>query len=208
VAEVAPFPVSEAEREVTVAPFNEERRLLAAIRAGDREAAEELVERTYSAVFASVYRLCGDSDLAADLTQETYQKAWGALKGFDGRSQLFTWLYRIAYTTFLNHVRRPFGSAQGRSRRMTSLDEPDSIDVRDERPGAEKMLADAEEAERLRGAVMKLPEDLRFTVTAHFWGGLPVKEIAGIEKITTVAIRKRLHKAFGLIEAMLDEEAQ
>ena len=55
---------------------------------------------------------------------------------------------------------------------------------------------------------MKLPEDLRFTVTAHFWGGLPVKEIACIEEITTVAIRKRLHKAFTMIEAMLDEEVR
>ena len=183
-----------------ITPFDEERGLLAAIRAGDQAAAEELVERTYSAVFASVYRLCGDSDLAADLTQETYQKAWGALKGFDGRSQLFTWLYRIAYTTFLNHVRRP--------RRMTSLDEPDAIDVRDERPGAEELLANAEEAERLRKAVTQLPEDLRFTVTAHFWGGLPVKEIANIEKITTVAIRKRLHRAFTLLESLLEEEVQ
>src|SRR4051812_1903006 len=197
---VAPFPARAAEQDDVAAPFGEERRLLAAIRAGDRMAAEELVERTYSAVYASLYRLCGDGDLAADLTQETYQKAWAALPNFDGRSQLFTWLYRIAYTTFLNHIRRP--------RRMTSLDEPDSIDVRDERPGAEEMLADAEEAERLRGAVMKLPEDLRFTVTAHFWGGLPVKEIASIEEITTVAIRKRLHKAFGLIEEMLGEEVQ
>jgi len=183
-----------------ITPQREERTLLAAVRAGDRAAAEELVERTYSAVFASVYRLCGDSDLAADLTQETYQKAWSALKGFDGRSQLFTWLYRIAYTTFLNHVRRP--------RRMISLDEPDSIDVRDERPRADETLAHEEEAERLRQAVMKLPEDLRFTVTAHFWGGLPVREIAGIEEITTVAIRKRLHKAFTMIEAMLEEEVQ
>ena len=199
-AEVARFPVSDVERDEVSTPVADERTLLTAIRAGDREAAEELVERTYSAVFASVYRLCGDSDLAADLTQETYQKAWGALKNFDGRSQLFTWLYRIAYTTFLNHVRRP--------RRITSLDEPDAIDVRDERPGAEQLLADAEEAERLRGAVMKLPEDLRFTVTAHFWGGLPVREIASIEEITTVAIRKRLHKAFTMIEAMLDEEVR
>ena len=183
-----------------IPPIDEERRLLDAIRAGDTAAAEELVERTYSAVFASVFRLCGDRDLAADLTQETYQKAWAALKGFDGRSQLFTWLYRIAYTTFLNHVRRP--------RRMTSLDEPDAFDVQDERPGAEELLADAEEAQRLREAVMKLPEDLRFTVTAHFWGGLAVKEIASIEKITTVAIRKRLHRAFMLLEGMLEEEVQ
>jgi RNA polymerase sigma factor (sigma-70 family) len=200
VAEVAPFPARSAERDVSAAnPRLDERQLLAAIRAGDTAAAEELVERTYSAVFASVFRLCGDRDLAADLTQETYQKAWGALSGFDGRAQLFTWLYRIAYTTFLNYVRRP--------RRMTSLDEPDSFDVADEAPGADEVLADAEEAERLRQSVMKLPEDLRFTVTAHFWGGLAVKEIAQIEGITTVAIRKRLHRAFGLLESLLDEDA-
>jgi RNA polymerase sigma factor (sigma-70 family) len=201
VAEVARFPAREAEREsvsANASPWEEERALLAAIRAGSQQAAEELVERTYSAVFASIFRMCGDSDLAADLTQETYQKAWGALPGFDGRSQLFTWLYRIAYTTFLNHVRRP--------RRMTSLDEPDSFEVKDETPSADEVLMEQEEAERLREAVMQLPEDLRFTVTAHFWGGLPVKEIARIENITTVAIRKRLHKAFSILGSTLEEE--
>jgi RNA polymerase sigma factor (sigma-70 family) len=196
VAEVASFPVGDAGRDV-ITSFDDERRLLAAIRAGDTTAAEIVVERTYSAVFASVYRLCGDRDLAADLTQETYQKAWGALPTFDGRSQLFTWLYRIAYTTFLNHVRRP--------RRMTSLDEPATMDVRDERPMVDDLIANEEEAEGLRKAVLKLPEDLRFTVTAHFWGGLPVKEIARIEDITTVAIRKRLHRAFSILEGLLEE---
>ena len=201
-AEVAQFPAREAAREMSTpaALWSDERMLLTAIRQGDTAAAEELVERTYSAVFASVYRLCGDRDLAADLTQETYQKAWSALPRFDGRSQLFTWLYRIAYTTFLNHVRRP--------RRMTSLDEPDAIDVRDQKPRADEVLADQEEAEHLRKAVMQLPEDMRFTVTAHFWGGLPVKEIAQIEGITTVAIRKRLHRAFSILETMLDEEVR
>src|SRR5947209_9295567 len=93
VAEVATFPAAATERAEMSTPWSEERRLLEAIRAGDRAAAEEMVERTYSAVFASLFRLCGDSDRAADLTQETYQKAWAALPGFDGRSPLFTWLY-------------------------------------------------------------------------------------------------------------------
>src|SRR3954453_15950388 len=114
---VAPFPARAAEQVDVAAPFGEERRMLAAIRAGDRMAAEELVERTYSAVFASLYRLWGDGALAPVLNQETDQKAWAALPGFDGRSQLFTWLYRIAYTTFLNHIRRTRG--------MESLDEPE-----------------------------------------------------------------------------------
>ena len=89
---------------------------------------------------------------------------------------------------------------------MTSLDEPDSFEPKDETPSADEVLMEQEEAGRLREAVMKLPEDLRFTVTAHFWGGLPVKEIARIENITTVAIRKRLHKAFSLLELTLDED--
>lgn len=181
-------------------PWADERQLLEAIRSGDRLAAEEMVERTYSAVFASLCRLCGDNDLAADLTQETYQKAWAALSRFDGRSQLFTWLYRIAYTTFLNHVRRP--------RRMTPLDDPQTPELRDGNPAADEVLAATEEAERLRAAVLRLPDNLRFTVTAHFWGGLPVKELAELEEITTVAIRKRLHKAFSLLESMLAEEAR
>ena len=197
---VSPFAATQTEPESVLAPWNEERRLLAAIRGGDRSAAEELVERTYSAVYASLYRLCGDGDLAADLTQETYRKAWEALEGFDGRSQFFTWLYRIAYTTFLNHIRRP--------RRITSIDEADAPELPDERPSADQLLSEQQEGERLRAAVMELPEDLRFTVTAHFWGGLPVKEIARIENITTVAIRKRLHKAFSILEIALDEEAR
>jgi len=196
---VASFP-AQAERDEVTARWGEERRLLAAIRGGDRTAAEELVERTYSAVFASLCRLCGDRDLAADLTQETYQKAWAALPRFDGRSQFFTWLYRIAYTTFLNHVRRP--------RRTTSIDEPEAEEIRDGSRPVDEVIEENEESERLRAAVLQLPEDLRFTVTAHFWGGLAVKEIAGIEEITTVAIRKRLHRAFSILESLLTEEVQ
>jgi RNA polymerase sigma-70 factor (ECF subfamily) len=196
---VATFPISAARDDVVVG-WGDEKRMLEAIRSGDRAAAEEMVERTYSAVFASLFRLCGDSDLASDLTQETFQKAWAALPNFDGRSQLFTWLYRIGYTTFLNHIRRP--------RRVTSLDDPESPEVSDTTPMVDDVLADREEAERLRAAVLQLPEDLRFTVTAHFWGGLAVKEIAKLEEITTVAIRKRLHKAFGILETILHEEVQ
>ncbi len=197
---VSPLIALQADPDSVLAPWNEERRLLAAVRGGDRTAAEELVERTYSAVYASLYRLCGEGDLAADLTQETYRKAWEALDGFDGRSQFFTWLYRIAYTTFLNHIRRP--------RRISSLEDAGAPEMRDESPGADQVLSEREEGERLRAAVMTLPDDLRFTVAAHFWGGLPVKEIARIENITTVAIRKRLHKAFSILEAALDEESR
>ena len=178
----------------------QERRLLAAVAAGDRTAAEQLVERTYKGVYSLQRRLCGDPDLAADLTQETYRKAWDALPGFDGRAQFSTWLFRIAYTTFLNHMRRP--------RRLVPLEEKHESAVPDPAPPADETADRSAEGGRLRRAVLSLPEELRFTVTALFWGDLPVKEVARQEGVTPVAIRKRLKRALGMLALALEEDVR
>lgn len=179
---------------------DEEGRLLAALAAGDRGAADRLVERTYRGVYALLRRLCGDPDLAADLTQETYRKAWDALSGFDGRAQFSTWLCRIAYNIFLNHLRRP--------RRLVPLEDKHQEMVTDPAPAADETVGRAVAGERLRRAVLALPEDLRFTVTALFWGDLPVREVAQQEGVTTVAIRKRLKKALQILARTLEEEVR
>src|SRR6476661_9508344 len=193
-------PIRSTGGELRNAEEGEEGRLLSALAAGDRSAAERLVEQTYKGVYALLHRLCGDPDLAADLTQETYRKAWDALPGFDRRSQFSTWLFRIAYTTFLNHLRRP--------RRLVSLEEKHEAAVQDPAPAADEMVGRGMEGDRLRRAVLALPEELRYTVTAVFWGDLPVKEIARQEGITPVGIRKRLKKAFRLLALALEEDAR
>jgi RNA polymerase sigma-70 factor (ECF subfamily) len=175
----------------------EERRLLERIRAGDREAAEALVEEGYAAIFASLVRLCGDRDLAADLTQEAYRKAWQALASFDGRSRFSTWLYRIAYNAFVNRVRR--------SLRAVSLEDDGVPILTDPAVDAEKAFENSETVLRLRRAVLALPDELRFPVTARFWAGQSVSEIARHEDVTTVAIRKRLRRALASLEAALQE---
>jgi RNA polymerase sigma-70 factor (ECF subfamily) len=181
-------------------PEREEGKLLAALAAGDREAAERLVERTYRGVYGLLRRLSGDPDLAADLTQETYRKAWDALSGFDGRSQFSTWLHRIAYTTFLNHMRRP--------RLLVPLEEKHETVVPDPAPSAEEEVGKAASGDRLRRAVLALPEELRSTVAALFWGELPVKEVARLSGITPVAIRKRLKRALTLLAKTLEEDVR
>ena len=165
---------------------------------GDPAAAERLVEATYREVWATLFRLtAGDSDLAADLTQETYRKAWQALSKFQGKAKFSTWIYRIAYNTFLNHIRRP--------RPVMSLD-PELVD---RLPGDTEdpilRLTEGEVAEELRDAVLGLPDDLRFTVAARYWQGLPVKEIAALEGVSAAAIRKRLRKAVSVLRLSLEE---
>ena len=173
-----------------------EQRLLDLVRRGDRQAAEELVDRTYAAVFAALLRLCGDRDLAADLTQETFRRAWENLAHFDGRSKTSTWLYRIAYNAFLNQARRPL--------RTLSLETGGAEGFADPAPAADEVMSTSEASKRLRRAVLELPEELRFAVTARFWARLPVREIARSEGVSGVAIRKRLHRAFRVLEATLN----
>jgi len=180
-------------------PQLDEAALMRRLAAGDRRAAEDLVEHTYAQVYAALVQLTGDADLAADLTQETYRKAWQALARFDRRSQLGTWLYRIAYNTFLNHIRRP--------QRLQPLDERQADAVRDPGAGAADRIERREVVARLRRAVLGLPEELRFTVTARFWGELRVAEIARLEEVTGTAIRKRLKKAITYLQTVLGEEA-
>lgn len=178
-----------------------EAELLAALAAGDRTAAERLVERTYRGVYSFLRRLCGDAELAADLTQETYRRAWESLGGFHGRSLFSTWLCRIAHNAFLNHLRRP--------RRLVPLGERTLDAVSDPAPGADETLAQAAFGDRLRRAVMLLPEEQRFTVTALYWGERSVREVAREAGVSGVAIRKRLKRALtALARSLAEEEAR
>ncbi|MBL8112431.1 MAG: sigma-70 family RNA polymerase sigma factor [Acidobacteria bacterium] len=177
------------------APEPDERQLLADLRAGSRSAAELLVGRTYTRVYAYLVRVSGNPDLASDLTQEAYRKAWQNLDSFDGRSQLATWITRIAYTTYLDHVRRP--------RLFTQLSETTHPPPDPATPALEA-LEQKEVEERLRLAVLELPEELRFSVTARFWGELPVDEIARLSGITGVAVRKRLARAYAALKGAIE----
>jgi RNA polymerase sigma factor (sigma-70 family) len=177
--------------------FEDERRLLADYARGNRGAAERLVAASYRQVFAFLAKLCGgDADLAADLTQDTYRKAWDGLSRFDGRSRFSTWLCRIAYTTFLNHIRRP--------RRVVPIEDEVADRVADPDPSPEELAGLAVSGERLRHAVMALPEPLRETITAHFWGGTDIPDIAREEGVTAVAIRKRIKKALAVLAHSLE----
>lgn len=77
-----------------------------AVREGDARIFGILVRRHQALVRAQLRRLLGhDSASADDLAQDTFVLAWRNLHQFRGDSRFATWLYRIAHSCFLQHLR-------------------------------------------------------------------------------------------------------
>ncbi|HEX4250062.1 MAG TPA: sigma-70 family RNA polymerase sigma factor [Pseudonocardia sp.] len=81
--------------------------LLSRARGGDRAAFTALVEPHHRELHVHCYRMLGSLQDAEDALQETLLAAWLGLDGFEGRSSVRTWLYRIATNRCLNMLRSP-----------------------------------------------------------------------------------------------------
>jgi RNA polymerase sigma-70 factor (ECF subfamily) len=92
-----------------------EEQLLADARGGDEAAFERLVARHRAELHAHCYRMLGSVQDAEDALQEALLGAWSGLAGFEGRSSLRTWLFRVATNACLRLSSR-------RPRRMLSFD--------------------------------------------------------------------------------------
>lgn len=170
---------------------------------------EEIVEKYHGKVFQLVYRYTGDYEESCDLTQDTFVRAFNAWGEFRGESQVYTWLYRIALNLCHNQQKR----TQRRYRmERWSLDAgPDddyegrsAIEVADERPLPLQLLEGDEMRQRLREALLELPDNYRTVIVLRDIEGLTYEEIARVTDSTLEAIKSRLFRARQTLRRVLE----
>jgi RNA polymerase sigma-70 factor (ECF subfamily) len=168
--------------------------LIEQARTGNRDAFGVFVRRHQRRIFRLAVHMLRDTAEAEDVVQETFVRAWQALARFEGNSQPYTWLYRIAVNLSLNIIRT-------RKPRVQPADDDD--------PRIEAWLASkastatdpATTAEHkqvalaLAEGIDQLSETLRTTLILVCVEGLPHESVSAILGCPEGTVAWRVHEA-------------
>jgi RNA polymerase sigma-70 factor (ECF subfamily) len=188
-----------------------EAQLLARAQSGDEAAFEALTEAFRSELQVHCYRIVGSVQDAEDLVQEILVAAWRALGGFEGRSSVRSWLYRIATNRCLNHLR-------SRGRRLPEVPAPvEPVPPPPEptrmpeplwlEPYPDVLLADRAQEPEARYesreavslafmfALQRLPPRQRAVLVLRDVLGFRAAEVADMLSATEVAVNRMLQRA-------------
>lgn len=170
--------------------------LILALQAGDPAAFQSLFESYADRLYNLALRLLRDPREAEDVVQDTFIKAITRLDQFEGRSNLGTWLYRVAYNASMDRLRREdelplLGDDLGEDDDLL-VAMPNSL-VEWDTP--ERLILDGEARLLLDGAIHQLPETLRAVFILRDIEELSTDETAEVLSISPGAVKVRLHRA-------------
>jgi RNA polymerase sigma-70 factor (ECF subfamily) len=139
-------------------------------------------------VYAVARRIVGSPEEAEDVTQDTLLVAFRNRDAFRGESRYRTWLYRIAFTTALGHLRR-----RGRSRESLAANDDVLQHQVSDAPSPADRVIEAENAAIVRDAVADLAPLYRDVLLARVDSTEP--EVAEQLGLSVANVKVRAHRA-------------
>ncbi len=172
-----------------------EKELVERAKNGDLSAQAKIVLNHEKMVYNLGLKLLGSAEQAECVLQETFLKVLQALPQFEERSQLSTWIYRIATNQALMRLRN-------RKRQQVSFNDMANEDGADYSEFVRSLdatpldnLLNQELKDKMERAIEKLPENYKTVFVMKDIEGLPLKEIADILDLSLPAVKSNLHRA-------------
>jgi RNA polymerase sigma-70 factor (ECF subfamily) len=158
---------------------------------GFRTLMEKYQERLYWHIRKMVY----EHDDANDVIQNTFIKVYRSIERFEGKSQLYTWLYRIATNesiTFLNKKKK---------KQTTSIDDGETN--LSNRLKADEYFDGDEIQMQLQLALERLPEKQRMVFNMRYFDEMSYADISEVLETSVGALKASYHHASKKIESYL-----
>jgi RNA polymerase sigma-70 factor (ECF subfamily) len=191
----------------TAPPEASDLALVAALKAGDGAAFEQLVRQYGSRMLAVARQIVGTEEDAQDALQDTFLTAFRAIGSFEGKSRLSTWLHRVAVNAALMRLR---SRKRKREQPIDDLLPQILSDGHRQNPGRawnQTALAGIEQKETqalVRACIDRLPADYRTVLLLRDIQELDTATVAEALEISEGNVKVRLHRARQALRTLLD----
>jgi RNA polymerase sigma-70 factor, ECF subfamily len=145
-----------------------------------------------------IRRLVLHHDDADDVLQNTFIKIYKGIAQFEGKSKLYTWLYRIATNEAISYL-------QSRARQKAeSLD--DTSALLSQRLQADTWFDGDAAQQKLLQAIAQLPDKQRVVFNMRYFEEIPYEEMSAVLDTSVGALKASFHHAVKKIEAFFQED--
>jgi RNA polymerase sigma-70 factor (ECF subfamily) len=179
---------------------DEETAMISRCQQGDQRALKEIFDKYHKRVYRIAYGVVRQREEALDIVQEVFIKLFRSIKNFKGRSQFYTYLYRMVMNTAIDHARK------AGKQFISSLDEEGSFEPSDNvEKGPERVLLQKELEERVKLAMDKLPAEQKAALIFRDVEGLSYQEMAEAMGCSIGTVMSRLHYGRKRIQELLKD---
>ena len=178
--------------------------LVERVAAGEAQALEELYDRYARPAYSLALRVTGDPTFAEEAVQEVFLAVWRQPARFQaGRGGFGTWLLAAVHHKAVDAVRRE----EAVRRRALALQAVQGLDASPQAGRPEHEVEERMRGERVRRALLALPESQREALALAYYGGYTQREIATLTGIPIGTVKTRMHRAMHNLRSALDDLA-
>jgi RNA polymerase sigma-70 factor (ECF subfamily) len=181
---------------------NDDIDLINSFKSGDKTVFEDIILRYQDRIYNLCLYMLGNSHDAEDAAQDTFLKAYRSLNDFKPKASLYTWLYRIAVNTCIDHKRKPFFESIFR---RSDTGEEMVIEYPSVSPSPEKDYESKQIQSALQKALRKLSPKLRAVIVLKEMEGLSYEEIADTLDVSIGTVKSRISRAREELRTLLKD---
>ena len=181
---------------------NNDQILINQIIAGDSNVFAVLVDRYKDLVFTLCLRMLKNREEAEEVAQDTFVKVYRSLDEFKGDSKFSTWIYKVAYHSCLDRLKR-----NKKEYLNVAIDEFTEHQVKTIDNALESLIEE-ERKQAIQDCLQLLPAEDGFLLTLYYFEEQSLEEISKIVNLTPNNVKVKLFRSRKKLASILKEKLE
>ena len=169
---------------------------------GNTNAFSILVDRYKDLVFSLALKMVKNREEAEEVAQDTFIKVFKSMRQFKGDSKFSTWIYKVAYNTCLDRLKK-----YKREQHVVSIDEFNTNQIKS-LDNVLDTLEDEERKKAIQDCIQQLSSEDAFLLTLFYFEQQSLEEIAKVMSLTANNVKIKLFRSRKKLTTILKERLE